>query len=572
MATPLRILIVEDSEADAELLLRELRRGGYAPEFERVETPEGLDDALARQSWDLIVSDYAMPRFSGLQALKRTQEKGLDIPFIIVSGSIGEDVAVAAMKAGAHDYLMKGNTARLLPAIARELREARMRQERRQAEETIHRLAYTDPVTDLPNRVRFREQVQQAIEAAKKNRHPLALLHMNLEHFREVNDTLGHHRGDSLLQQVGLRLRSTLFDADVVARLGGDEFGILLPRLVATDDVRHVIRKLQNCLEAPFMIDGIPIAVEASIGVATMPEHAGDVDMLLQRADIAMYRAKQMASGYAVYTSEYDRRSPEQLGLMAELHDAIDGNQLLLHFQPKVEIKTGRIVGTEALVRWQHPRHGLLMPDKFIAAAERTGLMAPLTRWVLTDALNHCQGARREGIQLRVSVNLSARSLHDPHLPEMVEQVLETTGAGPGQLTLEITESAIVLDPKRAEKTLARLGRMGVWLSIDDFGTGYTSLASIKHLLVNEIKIDKSFVMGMLATNSDAMIVRSVIDLGHNLGLRVVAEGVETKETFDALATLDCDEAQGYFISRPQACELLMSWFPTSPWKIGPAG
>ena len=500
MTTPLRILIVEDSETDAELLLRELRRGGYAPECERVETPEGLDAALTRQSWDLIVSDYAMPRFNGLQALKLVQEMGLDIPFIIVSGSIGEDVAVAAMKAGAHDYLMKGNTARLLPAIARELREARMRQERRQAEETIHRLAYIDPVTGLPNRVRFREQVQQAIEEAKKQRHPLVLLHLNLEHFREINDTLGHNRGDSLLQQVGIRLRSALFTPDVVARLGADEFGILLPRLAAIDDVRHVIKKIQDCLEAPFTIDGIPIAVEASIGVATMPEHADDADTLLQRADIAMYRAKRMASGYAVYTPEYDRRSPERLGLMAELRDAIEGGHLLLHFQPQVEIKTGRIVGTEALVRWQHPRLGLLPPDKFIMAAEQTGLIDPLTRWVLIDALTHCQRARRQGIQLRVSVNLSARSLHDPHLPELVEEALKATGAEPGQLTLEITESAIVLDPKRAEDTLVTLSRMGAWISIDDFGTGYTSLASIKHLPVNEIKIDKSFVLGMLAS------------------------------------------------------------------------
>lgn len=567
MTAPLRILIVEDSEADTELLLRELRRGGYAPEFERVETPEGLDDALARQSWDMIVSDYAMPRFNGLQALKLAQGKGLDIPFIIVSGSIGEDVAVAAMKAGAHDYLMKGNTARLLPAVERELREARVRQERRQADETIQRLAYIDSVTGLPNRVRFCEQVHRAVEEAKKNCHPLAVLHMNLERFREINDSLGHDRGDNLLQQVGMRLLGTLFTPDVVARLGADEFGILLPRLAAIDDVRHVISKLQNCLEAPFTIDGIPIAVEASIGVATLPEHANDADKLLQRADIAMYRAKLKASGYAVYTPEYDRRSPERLGLMAELRDAIEGDQLLLHFQPKVEIETGCIVGVEALVRWQHPRLGLLPPDKFILAAEQTGLIGPLTRWVLIDALNHCKD-----MQVRVSVNLSARSLHDPHLLDMINAALTATGAKPGHLTLEVTESAIVLDPKRAAETLAALNRLGVRISIDDFGTGYTSIASIKHMSVNEIKIDKSFVLGMLANNSDAMVVRSVIDLGHNLGLRVVAEGVETKKMFDALAALGCDEAQGYFISKPQACKVLENWLPTSPWKFEPDG
>jgi len=565
MTAPLRILIVEDSEADTELLLRELRRGGYAPEFERVETHEGLDTALARQSWDMIISDYAMPRFNGLQALKLAQEKGLDIPFIIVSGSIGEDVAVAAMKAGAHDYLMKGNTARLLPAVERELREAHMRQERRQADKTIHRLAYTDPVTDLPNRARFFELVQEAVTAGQREHRPVAVLLLNLDRFREINEALGHNLGNSLLRKVGMRLRGALFTPDMVARLGADEFGILLPRLAAVDDVRHVIRKLQHNLDVPFVLDDIPIIVEASLGVAVMPEHADDADTLLQRADIAMHRAKQMASGYAVYTPEYDRRSPERLGLMAELRDAIEGGQLLLHFQPKVEIKTGRILGNEALVRWRHPRLGLLLPDKFILAAEQTGLIGPLTRWVLNDALN-----RSSDMQLRVSANLSARTLHDPHLPELIEEVLKSTGAEPGRLTLEITESAIVLDPKRARENLVALSNIGTSISIDDFGTGYTSLANIKHLPINEIKIDKSFVLGMLASNSDATIVRSVIDLGHNLGLRVVAEGVETKEMFDTLAALGCDEAQGYFISKPQGDESLKGWFPTSPWKIGP--
>jgi diguanylate cyclase (GGDEF)-like protein len=566
---PLRVLIVEDSENDAELLLRELRRGGYAPEFERVETPEGLDDALSRQSWDLIVSDYAMPRFNGLQALKLMQEKGIDIPFIIVSGSIGEDVAVAAMKAGAHDYLMKGNLARLLPAIERELREVRVRVGRRQADETIHRLAYTDPVTGLPNRTRFRELVQEAIVTGQREQRPFALLLMDLDRFKDVNDTLGHDRGDSLLQQVGLRLRGALFEPDTVARLGGDEFGILLPRLAATGDVRHVIKKLHDCLEVPFMIDEIPIVVETSIGVATMPDHTDNADTLLQHADIAMYRAKQMASDYAVYTPESNPHSPERLGLMAELRYAIEQNQLLLHFQPKVELKTGRIVGNEALVRWQHPRLGMVPPDKFILAAEQTGLIGPLTRWVLIDALTHCQGARREGIRLRVSVNLSARSLHDPQLRNMIAEVLNATGAEPGQLMLEVTESAIVLDPKRAEENLVALSRLGIALSIDDFGTGYTSLASIKRLPVNEIKIDKSFVTHMLTDKKDAMIVRTVIEFGHNFGLTVVAEGVETQEVMDALAALGCDEVQGYFISRPQTCELLKSWFTTSPYKTG---
>ena len=567
---PLRVLIIEDSENDTELLLRELRRGGYVPEFKRVETPDGMNEALSMQSWDIVISDYAMPRFNGLQALKILQEKDIDIPFIIISGSIGENVAVEAMRAGAHDYLMKNNLARLLPAIERELREVHVRQGRRQADQTIHLLAYTDSVTGLPNRVRFRKLAQEALLAGQREHHSTALLLMDLDNFKDVNDTLGHARGDNLLLQVAQRLRSTLFVPDVVARLGGDEFGILLPRIAASSDVGFVVKKLHDCLKNAFMIDGIPIAVETSIGVATMPEHADNLDMLLQRAEIAMYRAKQMASDYAVYEPEFNPYSLEKLGLMAELRDAIEQDQLLLHFQPKVELGSNRITGTEALVRWQHPRLGLVPPDKFILAAEQTGLINPLTRWVLINALRCHQKVGPNGKYQRVSVNLSARSLHDPQLPKMIEEVLSATAAKPDQLMLEVTESAIVLDPKRAKENLVALSHMGVLLSIDDFGTGYTSLSSIKHLPINEIKIDMSFVTNMLTDKKDAMLVRTVIDLGHNFGLTVVAEGVETKEVLDALTALGCDEVQGYFISKPQACEPLKKWLSTTSYKIGP--
>ena len=565
---PLRVLIVEDSVDDTELLLHELRRGGYDLTYARVDIAETMRTELSARTWDIVISDFNMPQFDAFAALELLHSTLQDIPFIIVSGTIGEDRAVSAMKLGAHDYILKGHLKRLVPAVERELREVLVRQGRQQANETIRHLAYTDPVTKLPNRIRFRELVQEAIVTGQREQYPVALLLMDLDHFKDVNDTLGHDRGDSLLQQVGLRLRSALFEQDVVARLGGDEFGILLSHLAATGDVRHVIKNLHDCLEVPFMIDGIPIVVETSIGVAIMPEHANDADTLLQRADIAMYRAKHMASDYAVYAPEFNLHSPERLGLMAELRDAIEQNRLLLHFQPKVELKTGRIVGTEALVRWQHPRLGLLPPDKFILAAEQTGLIGPLTRWVLTDALNHCQRARSEGTRLRVSVNLSARSLHDPHLPKMIAEVLSATGTEPGQLMLEVTESAIVLDPQRAEENLVALSRMGTWLSIDDFGTGYTSLSSIKRLPVNEIKIDKSFITNMLTDKKDAMIVRTVIEFGHNFGLTVVAEGVETKEVLDALAALGCDEIQGYFISKPLTCDLLKNWISTTSYKI----
>lgn len=564
---PLRALIVEDSVDDTDLLLRVLRHGGYDPEYARVDSAESMSAELRLHQWDIVFSDFTMPRFNAFDALSLLRDSGLDLPFIIVSGTIGEDRAVVAMKAGAHDYILKNNLKRLVPAVDRELREARVRHERREADETIRRLAYTDPVTELPNRARFGTHVQESIRQARKDDEVMALLLMDLDRFQEVNNTLGHLRGDQLLRQVGLRLRGALFITDVVARLGGDEFGILLPRMARGTDIMTVVGKLQDFLHAPFMIDGVPIAVEASFGVALMPDHAADADTLMQYAEIAMYRAKRNTSSCVVYTPQLNPHSPERLGLMAELRDAVEQDQLLLHFQPKGQIATRNVLSAEALVRWKHPRHGLLAPDRFIVAAEHTGLIAPLTKWVLGRALMECRRAREAGIALRVSVNLSARSLHDPRLPDIIGNKLANAGALPENLTLEITESAIVLDPRGAEETLRILSGMGVWISIDDFGTGYTSLASIRHLPVNEIKIDKTFVTGMLANGRDAMIVRSVLELGHNLGLQVVAEGVEDEQTLDALALLGCDEAQGYFISHPQDFDALMTWLGSASWK-----
>ena len=421
----LHALIVEDCEDDTLLLVRELILGGYEPIYHRVETPEDLQTELLAKPWDIIFSDYSMPHFSAFDALAILHRSSLDIPFIIVSGTIGEDRAVNAMKAGAHDYILKGNLKRLIPATERELREASVRQEQRISDKTIYHLAYIDQVTQLPNRVRFHEHIDEAITAAKKELRPIALLLMDIDRFKNVNDTLGHDRGDILLKQVGMRLNTIISPPNIVARIGGDEFGILLPQLSAVNEVQNIVDKIKELLTPPFMIDGVPISVEASIGIATMPEHAQSSHMLLQAADIAMYRAKKMASSYAVYEPRHNLNSPEKLGLMAELREAIEKNQLLLHFQPKLELKTNQILGIEALVRWQHPRLGLLYPEQFILAAEQTGLIGPLTSWVLEQALLCIKSDSLNGVYLKVSVNLSARSLHDPKLLNMIEEALK---------------------------------------------------------------------------------------------------------------------------------------------------
>jgi diguanylate cyclase (GGDEF)-like protein len=556
----LNTLIVEDSEDDAQLLVRELREGGYEPVFTRVETSAAMRVKLKQQDWDIIFADFTMPQFNAFEALQALHEAGLDLPFIVVSGTIGEDRAVLAMKAGAHDYILKGNMKRLLPAVERELREARNRRERKQAEQTIRRMAFYDLLTDLPNRTHFRNQTQQAIQAGIQEKRPVALLMMDLRRFKEVNDTLGHRCGDRLLQQVGARLRAAMFQSDMVARLGGDEFGILLPKMAAMGDIETVARKILNTLEAPFVIEDVPIVVETSLGAVIAPEHGTDADILLQHVDVAMYHAKETGASYALYDSARDPHNPRRLALMAELRHAIEGNQLQLHYQPKIELATGRMIGAEALVRWQHPKTGMIPPDQFIGSAENTGLIKPLTDWVLTTGLHQCSNLLANGVMQHLAINISARSLHDLRFPNLIAKLLKAGGIPPEKLVLEVTESAFMVDLQRTVETLAVLSQMGILISIDDFGTGFSSLNYIKKLPVNEIKIDKSFVIDMTSDENDLSIVRSIIELGHNLGLKVVAEGVESKAILDSLAALGCDHCQGYYISYPLPHERFMAW------------
>jgi diguanylate cyclase (GGDEF)-like protein len=565
MSTPLRVLIVEDSEDDAALLVRELRHGGYDPTFERVDTSAATKTALEQRAWDLIISDYSMPQFSGLAALALMQQLGIDLPFIIMSGTIGEEIAVQAMRAGAHDYIMKNNPTRLIPAIERELRDAKIRQDRRQADEMVKYLAYHDALTALPNRTLLHDRLQQAILTAQREKKPVALLLMDLDHFKEINDTLGHDRGDRLLQQVGSRLGKTLRESDTVARLGGDEFAVLLP-LAESEHATLVARKIMKALEEPFVIDNLPIAVEASIGIALYPDHGENADSLIQRADVAMYVAKHAKSGFMIYRPELDQHSPKKLALMGELHQAIEHDQLRLHYQPKIDFKTRRVTGVEALVRWQHPERGFIPPDQFIGPAEQTGLIGPLTEWVLQTAIRQCRTWRQAGTSLNMAVNLSTRNLQDPQLPRQLAKVLDACAVDAGCLELEITESAIMMNQANAMDVLTRLNAMGVGLSIDDFGTGYSSLAYLKRLPVGTIKIDTSFVIGMATNENDRVIVRSTIDLGHNLGLKVIAEGVENKESWQQLRDWGCDAAQGYYMSRPLPATDLTTWLSTSPW------
>jgi diguanylate cyclase (GGDEF)-like protein len=439
---------------------------------------------------------------------------------------------------------------------------------RRHAREKEHQ-ALHDALTGLPNRTLFQDRIGQALLSARRDGSEAAVLLMDLDRFKEINDTLGHHAGDALLRELSERLRTKLRSSDTVARLGGDEFGILLARVASMTDLEDVIRRIREAVEEPFTLQDLPLGIEASIGVAFYPSHGGDVETLLQRADVAMYLAKESHSGYEIYDPNGDEYNPARLMLVGELRRAIEQKELVLHYQPKARVGSGEVTSVEALVRWQHPEQGLLFPDQFIPVAQHTGLIRPLTLYVLDTALAQCRAWQDEGLVLKVAVNLSMRNLIDLAFPESVAALLERWGVHPSLLELEITESTIMADPFRTMALLRKLKAMGLRLAIDDFGTGYSSLAYLKRLAVDEIKIDKSFVLNMARDENDAAIVRSTIDLARNLGLEVVAEGVESAEAWETLAQLGCDVAQGYYLSRPLPGDDLAAWLRASAARLG---
>ncbi len=423
--------------------------------------------------------------------------------------------------------------------------------------------AQHDLLTDLPNRTLLHHHLEQAIGARRDDQQgSVALLLIDLNRFKEVNDTFGHQYGDLLLKEIEPRLRDVLGATDIIARLGGDEFAVLLPH---TDALRaeRLARQLVTLLDEPFAIANYSVDIGASIGIALSPEHGADADLIMQRADIAMYVAKRSNRGFVVYAPEHDQHSPERLALVGELRRAIDTDELTLQYQPKIDLETSRCIGAEALIRWQHPQRGMIPPDQFIPLAEQTGLIRPLSRWVLGAALRQARAWHDEGFEIPIAVNLSMRDLHDTELPETVANLLATWQVPSARLMVEITENGLMAEPARALQTVIGLRAMGIRIAIDDFGTGYSSLAYLKRLPVDELKIDRSFVRELAEDQDDLAIVRSTISLGHDLGLRIVAEGVEDAATLSLLQELGCDIGQGYHISRPLTPQVLVERFHT---------
>ena len=558
-------------EADDELLsaLEALRRDGAAPDRARVA---GI---LAAHSAYLVAIGRL---FNAVDAGDKPLASTLDHAEVDPSFAVIEKVLVRA--AGSQDTIAQAKlahlghlqmlTSRLTPILflggllLAALLASVTRGHRRQLDIERTRAMHDslhDALTGLPNRLLLADRFDQALLAAKRSGASTGLLLVDLDRFKEVNDTFGHHHGDGLLTQIGPRLRSVLRESDTIARLGGDEFAVLLRDVTDLAAAVEVARKLLLALMAPFTVEGVALDIEASIGVVLSGEHGDDPTTLLQRADIAMYAAKAQNLGVCVYDAELNGHSPTKLALLGELRRALELDQLLLHYQPKVSISTGEVVGAEALVRWQHPDRGLVFPDAFIPVAEHTGLIKPLTTYVLNAALTQAKTWLDAGQPLMVSVNLSARNLLDEGLPKEVAGLLEATGVPAELLELEVTESAIMTEPARAQRLLEALAALGVRLSIDDFGAGYTSLGQLKHLPVTELKIDKSFVMTMTEDTSNSLIVHSVVDLGHNLGLTIVAEGVESAAALAVLGDYDCDIAQGYHLSRPIPIAAFDSWY-----------
>lgn len=680
-----RILIVEDNDDDALLLLRQLKKGGIEPVHQVVQTREEMLEALQDHEWDLVLSDYNMPTFDGLSALKLLKETGQELPFIVISGAIGEESAVELLREGAGDFIKKGSWHRLVPAIRRELRDARHRRERtkerraraeaearytelfqnavegifmstpdgrflnanpamarilgydspetliedlvnintqiytnphrrdelmrqlqengsvssfeaqiyrkdksiiwiaiharaafddagaikhlegmveditsrKQAEDMLYQNAFYDQLTGLPNRALLMDRLSRALERIKRQPNlKYALLFLDLDQFKNINDSLGHQAGDELLLAVGNKLKKCIRAMDTVARFGGDEFALLLEELADYKMALRVARRIQSELTVPQIIKNREVYTSSSIGIVLSTQEFDSAEAVLRAADVAMYQAKKQGRNrFKVFNRRMDTKAHDRLELETNLRQAINHEQFRVFYQPIVEIPTRKVVGMEALVRWERPGVGLVSPADFIPACEETGLINILGHWVLVTACAQTKVWQDKipGMDdLFVTVNISTHQIEQPDLVDQVRWAFEDAGLSPGALNLEITESALMSNAQKAANMLVKLRTLGVSLSVDDFGTGYSSLAYLNRFPVDTLKIDRSFVAHLTDGEKDKQIVRTILSLAQNMSMKAVAEGVESLEQFTLLEQMGCELAQGYCFARPR--------------------
>ena len=567
-----RVLIIDDEEQIRNLLIDVL---GNSYQCSDASSAEEALAALAETVPDLVISDIDMGGMSGLELVPRVHSLSPDTVVMMISGNQDIEFAIEALRVGAYDYITKPIDLRHVEAsVERAIKHSQLLKEKRAYKEQLETLlqqrtaevdwlAYYDTITQLPNRTLFEDRLTQAVAIAKASDQSLGVLFISLDQFKKVNDSLGHGPGDVLLREFAERLKSCITDSDTVARFGSDEFALLRTQIDGTNDVIETIGSLSQVLKFAFDLPGHELFATASVGISLFPMDGEDSQTLLKNAGAALYKAKKSGgANYHFFTSDMHELATKRLALESHLRRAIQNDELLIHYQPRVSVDSLEITGVEALVRWQHPTLGLISPSEFIPLAEDTGLIVPIGEWVLRTA---CLQGRRwwdEGFApIQIAVNISARQFHDQDLSQMVIMILEETGLSPKHLELELTESSIMQDAEFAAGMLNRLKNMGINISIDDFGTGFSSLASLKRLPIDALKIDQSFVREATSDPDDAALVMAIITLAHNLRLKVIAEGVETEDQLRFLQLLRCDEIQGELFSKPLAAEKFVSLF-----------
>jgi diguanylate cyclase (GGDEF)-like protein len=551
----LRVLSVEDNPGDA-ILVREMLRDA-SPDGFVLENADRLSTAVAcllDGAIDCVLLDLSLPDAEGLEALAQVRTLALDVPIIVLTGRSDEVLAVQAVHEGAQDYLIKGQVdARLLS------RSINYAIERKRAEVELAHQAMHDALTGLPNRALFYDRLGQALNRVGRHSDAVAVLFLDLDRFKHVNDSLGHGAGDKLLVAVAERLERGLRAGDTAARFGGDEFVILCEDVSGERQAIAIAERIADELDAPFAIDSDEVFAHTSVGIALATEAGARPEALIRDADAAMYRAKERGGGvYEVFDDQMRERAVRRMETENALHRALDRGEFVMHYQPIVHMATGALSGVEALARWQHPERGLVMPGEFIEAAEETGLIIALGAWAFHAACRQSAAwakTPREGGPVLMSVNLSARQCSHPDLVASFGSILEQTGADPASLYLEITETALMEDVEASTATLTALKELGLALALDDFGTGYSSLRALQHFPVDIVKIDRSFIAPIEHDPQEAAIVAAVISLSHALGLRTVAEGIETVAQVDRLRALGCDLAQGYYFAKPSPPE-----------------
>ncbi len=552
--TAVRVLYLEDSEADAELVEALLQDGGIACTIHRVETGETFAAAIEEGAFDIILSDNTLPSYDGLSALARARERRPDLPFIFVSGTLGEEVAIESLKAGATDYVLKQRLSRLVPAVGRALKETESRAQRKRYAERVHQLAFYDGITGLANRALLEDRMRIAITRAARSLQGVAVLFMDIDRFKAVNDALGHSAGDALLREVAVRIPGCLRETDTVARWGGDEFIALIAdvpgqRETASAAVAVIIEKVHEALASPATIAGHEVACSASTGVALYPWDGASVTDLIKYADTAMYQAKQRGgNSYQFFAEVMDAAARERLFLDNELRGALRRGELTLHYQPQVDIRDDRIAGAEALLRWKHPERGWIPPARFIPVAEETGLIRAIGHWALDEVLRQVKDWRAQGLAVpRISLNVSAKQLTDQGFADTVSALLTKHGLTPKCLELELTESMVV--DEKATATVTALSALGVALAIDDFGTGYSSLGYLRRFPVQTLKVDRLFLCDVESDPRAAALVKAIIAVARSFRLQVIAEGVETEAQRALLSRYGCHKHQGFLYS-----------------------